>query len=544
MCGSNDLVKDGGVFVCQSCGCKYTVEEARKMMVEGTVDVQGTVKIDNTEQISNFIELAKKAEDRNNESEAESYANKALEIDPNNWEALYIKGKATGWQSSGANNRLDEAIDCFSKAIENCEDEERLEQLKKDIGSDVGKLSLAMINLRCNSFENWPSSDTAQAIQVEAISGTLRVINLLLTCGVSVDKFKADAALRMNAAAVKAWEKAWSDYTDGKPIQPTSGLSAIYSDMDHYRYCQPSKYDFERFVERGVACTQVIEIAIGFDSEDDEEDITRYENLLFMAPKIKEARSVAYVSGGAYANSKWATEYTLTASAQKHWDDNITKWKKAKTEAEKNAAKKVANEYWDSHASEKELLEQEIESLNQEIESIKESDEYALLRSQSGDLSIKIKSLEKKKGELGLFAGKEKKAIQAQIDEVEQQRALCIKRFEGLNTSIKERKERITEIEQKLLYPNEGVEVAVDTPTVFDTEDNGFDVVLKDFGANKIAVIKAYREITGMGLKEAKETVELAPVTIVASISADQAQIMKTKLESAGATVTVVETQF
>ena len=46
MCGSQDLVKDGGVFVCQSCGTKYTVEEAKKMMVEGTVDVKGTVKVD------------------------------------------------------------------------------------------------------------------------------------------------------------------------------------------------------------------------------------------------------------------------------------------------------------------------------------------------------------------------------------------------------------------------------------------------------------------------------------------------------------------
>lgn len=45
MCGSTDLVKDGGVFICQTCGCKYTVEEAKKMMVEGTVEVAGTVKV-------------------------------------------------------------------------------------------------------------------------------------------------------------------------------------------------------------------------------------------------------------------------------------------------------------------------------------------------------------------------------------------------------------------------------------------------------------------------------------------------------------------
>ena len=45
MCGSTDLMKQDGVFVCQTCGMKYSVEEAKKMMIEGTVDVQGTVKV-------------------------------------------------------------------------------------------------------------------------------------------------------------------------------------------------------------------------------------------------------------------------------------------------------------------------------------------------------------------------------------------------------------------------------------------------------------------------------------------------------------------
>ena len=40
MCGSNDLLKQDGVFVCQTCGTKYSVEEAKKMMIEGTVDVK------------------------------------------------------------------------------------------------------------------------------------------------------------------------------------------------------------------------------------------------------------------------------------------------------------------------------------------------------------------------------------------------------------------------------------------------------------------------------------------------------------------------
>lgn len=44
MCGSTDLIKKDGVFVCQTCGCKYSVEEARKMMIEGTVSIDGVVK--------------------------------------------------------------------------------------------------------------------------------------------------------------------------------------------------------------------------------------------------------------------------------------------------------------------------------------------------------------------------------------------------------------------------------------------------------------------------------------------------------------------
>ena len=61
MCGSTDLVKQDGVFVCQSCGCKYSVEEAKKMMVEGTVEVTGTVKVDNSGAISNYLKMARSA---------------------------------------------------------------------------------------------------------------------------------------------------------------------------------------------------------------------------------------------------------------------------------------------------------------------------------------------------------------------------------------------------------------------------------------------------------------------------------------------------
>lgn len=96
MCGSNDLIKDGGVFVCQSCGCKYSVEEAKRMMIEGTVDVQGTVKVDNSEFVQKYLANARRAKEKEDWEETEKYYNLVEQNDPTNIEAIFYSsyGKA------------------------------------------------------------------------------------------------------------------------------------------------------------------------------------------------------------------------------------------------------------------------------------------------------------------------------------------------------------------------------------------------------------------------------------------------------------------
>lgn len=70
-------------------------------------------------------------------------------------------------------------------------------------------------------------------------------------------------------------------------------------------------------------------------------------------------------------------------------------------------------------------------------------------------------------------------------------------------------------------------------------EKTEFDVVLASFGDNKVAVIKAVRGITGLGLKEAKEAVEGAPATLKEGVSKEEAEEAKKQLEEAGATVEI-----
>jgi len=70
-------------------------------------------------------------------------------------------------------------------------------------------------------------------------------------------------------------------------------------------------------------------------------------------------------------------------------------------------------------------------------------------------------------------------------------------------------------------------------------EKTEFDVVLTSAGSNKIQVIKAVREITGLGLKEAKDAVEGAPTTLKEAVSKDDAAAIKKKIEEAGGSVEV-----
>lgn len=95
MCGGSDLVKQDGVFVCQNCGTKYSVEEARKMMVEGTVSVEGTVavegtvKVDKSEELKKLYTLARRAKESDNTENAVRYYTQIEMQDPDSWEAYF-----------------------------------------------------------------------------------------------------------------------------------------------------------------------------------------------------------------------------------------------------------------------------------------------------------------------------------------------------------------------------------------------------------------------------------------------------------------------
>lgn len=160
MCGGTELIKQDGVFVCQSCGCKYSVEEARKMMVEGTVEVTGTVKVDHTDSAQNLRTMADDAFAVGNYEEASNVYSKVLEIVPGDAHSLFRKGLCLINSSKVNDIKADEMIkygDLSVKAFERTNpSEEEMSRFLQEMAVDIIKVA-EMIHSAAIGFisENW-----------------------------------------------------------------------------------------------------------------------------------------------------------------------------------------------------------------------------------------------------------------------------------------------------------------------------------------------------------------------------------------------------
>jgi hypothetical protein len=120
LCGSNDFTKDDeGYFVCDYCRTKYTPEQAKSMIVEGTV------RVDRSGEAASLLTLSSTALTGGNVQEAYDYANRALEIDPDNPNAWYLKGTAAGSRSTVQQSRLNEMLHAYTLAIQKASESDR-----------------------------------------------------------------------------------------------------------------------------------------------------------------------------------------------------------------------------------------------------------------------------------------------------------------------------------------------------------------------------------------------------------------------------------
>jgi uncharacterized Zn finger protein (UPF0148 family) len=134
MCGSTELIKQDGLFVCQACGCKYSVEEAKKLMIEGIVDVQGTVKVDNSAFVEKYLANARRAMQKGDWEETEKYYNMVEQNDPSNIEAIFFSayGKARCSMIDGDIFKRQQICDVFCRSISIIDDNYNVEKSEEN----------------------------------------------------------------------------------------------------------------------------------------------------------------------------------------------------------------------------------------------------------------------------------------------------------------------------------------------------------------------------------------------------------------------------
>lgn len=314
MCGSTDLIKDGGVFVCQTCGCKYSVEEARKMMIEGTVDVRGTVQVDNSAFVQKYLENARRAKEKEDWEETEKYYNMVEQNDPNNIEAIFYSA-----YSKAKNSLIDRDMDkreAVFKVLKNC-------------------ISIIDDKYQCDDKEQNEIAIKSMAIDL------LKLVN--------------------------------SNFVPSE--NPTMHMIDVHRTFNMFMDL------IEEFHETIV--------------------------------NIEDKNSLPYMYNACIELVEGCKKRNFMVSNKERSDKLFDKW----LEEQKEGLKQIKRDaYWAEHKEEKERLESEKTALNEQIAGVNKAMENLEEIKVVKELKIQIEALKNEKNALGLFAGKNKKIIQAQID--------------------------------------------------------------------------------------------------------------------------------
>ncbi len=444
MCGSKNLVKQDGLFVCQNCGTQYSVEEARKMMVEGTVQV------DSSHLTGNYLSMAKNALDAGNNAEADSYCNKIIEVDPTAYEAWFIKGVAVGWESTLGNQRISETINAFSHALDNCP-EDKKEELSQKCKQEIEKLHKALLTLRMQNFLNRPNATDVAALKSDVMTIVGNTLDFLAKSGVDTDLFGRDLGYVILKAIL-------TDFN-------VKIVSAYKGDDG-----RPGDYAFRRFITEADCCIESLKMANLLFGTDENRDLelyemraTSYETMVLINNAVRDGCSWDYNF------TDWGKSYfkklTLTDSAvaernknNREWEANAKKWRtkmkqvEAAIEADKKRkaqeeAKKRQDAYWAEHKEEKVRLGTEKRDLEKQISNLTASqiEQVKALKKEKaaipGQVEIealeeKIRTLSAEKDALGIFKVKEKKALQEKIDQVETEKKAVQDRMDAAGKEI------------------------------------------------------------------------------------------------------------
>lgn len=476
MCGSTDLMKQEGVFVCQSCGTKYSVEEAKKMMSEDGDATVNTAPAKNNVQLENLLNLARSSFDSKNYAQAEEFCNQVIAIDGVNYEAWKLKGEAINYQINAKNQRILEVYNCIMTSFRVLSDEDKAVK-KYEIISSLKTCFEGEVDFWLKQFEAARPTDSAltraKNAYVDAynkMKSAFEELGLESSKNGYLTNFDNFFIEKCSEICASAWKTTvgYNYYRDymGQGIDPFYRTAEqkrwIIANTDLYR---PAKNTWDTFLNEADNLIDLLKYAEKqFNDETDPKTMEIiYSNIAYIQECIIPSGSWKITQGytsnwDQYKSVGWHEEYNLTDQAKELRKKEVTAYKAKAKETPKKAAErqrkkeeKERNEriakYWKSHADEKAKLDAEkaeiekkmadldaqiaeidkknsskIKKLKKDLDKVLPCDEEV---KKQNDL---IRELENQKASLGLFKGKEKKAIQAKIDDEETPKLEALKK--------------------------------------------------------------------------------------------------------------------
>lgn len=459
MCGSTDLMKQDGVFVCQTCGTKYSVEEAKKMMVE----VDGTVEVKNAAQLENLLNLANSSFESENYAQAEEFCNQVIAMDDKNYEAWKLKGEAINYQINSKNQRILEVYNCIMTSYRVLPDEEKAIK-KYEIISSLKKCFEGEVEFWLKQFEvGRPTNAALTRVKNAYIDAYNKVKEAFEELGLEDSKeeylinFDNFFVGECNATCNDAWVSTvgynyYRDYMkQGKdPFGRTAKEKRfVIGNTDLYR---PTEHIWDTFLKEADNLIKLLQFAEEQFNDDTDPKVMKaiYENIAFFEECIIPSGSWKITQGitKTWDNTTvgWHEEYSLSADSKNIRETIMNKYKekartvpkevevRQKAKKEKERKERIA-EYWEDHADEKAKLDKEqadlkkkMDELSARIDAIDRKNAAKINElSQERDKKLPceievdkqrdiIRNLEAQRDKCGIFKGKEKKAIQARLD--------------------------------------------------------------------------------------------------------------------------------
>lgn len=235
LCGGSNLNKKNGAFVCGDCGVIYSLEEAKSLLVE----VDDANEGDN--RLTEYFELAQHAAKSDNWEEAESYCDRILEIDENDYKAWLLKGEAEGWQSTVIRQRIVDAAVSFVKAYNAAPDNAKA-SVRSSAITKMRQLDVMFAKL-------WVSDYKARLGRKEFASTFV------------------DACLSpilLASAACEQMEAVVLDRSTRIDISSVTGQGAIRVFLDKLRPFYPLMFDAQEYAARSVAAAAVVNATATF----------------------------------------------------------------------------------------------------------------------------------------------------------------------------------------------------------------------------------------------------------------------------------------